>query len=141
MSVAQAPDGTGGGQEGQAKAAGPGGPDGPGEPEGQHPTLDLDDTVHQRVRLGVLTVTREAERVEFGFLKQELGLTDGNLSRHLKVLEDSGLVTVTKGYAGRRPRTWVTLTTQGAQALDRELRALRELVRRLDAAGSGRPQN
>ncbi len=105
------------------------------DPEEQHPTLALDDTVHQRVRLGILAVAREAESVDFAFLKQELGLTDGNLSRHLKVLEDSGLVAVNKGYAGRRPRTWVTLTTAGAEALARELRALRALVHRLDAAG------
>ncbi|MFI6843225.1 transcriptional regulator [Kitasatospora sp. NBC_00085] len=105
-----------------------------GEPEGPHPTQDLDDTVHQRVRLGVLTISREADRVEFGYLKGQLGVTDGNLSRHLKVLEDSGLIVVAKGYAGRRPRTWVTLTTQGAEALERELRALRELVQRLDSS-------
>jgi DNA-binding MarR family transcriptional regulator len=104
----------------------------------QHPTLALDDTVHQRVRLGILTIAREADRVEFGFLKEQLGATDGNLSRHLKVLEDSGLIAVAKGYAGRRPRTWVALTARGAEALDRELRALRELVRRLDSAAPGR---
>ncbi|RKT18821.1 DNA-binding MarR family transcriptional regulator [Streptomyces sp. 1114.5] len=106
----------------------------------QHPTLALDDTVHQRVRLGILTIAREAESVEFGFLKEQLAATDGNLSRHLKVLEDSGLVTVTKGYVGRRPRTWVSLTPQGAQALDHELRALRALVRRLDTAASEHPR-
>ncbi|MER7770232.1 transcriptional regulator [Kitasatospora sp. NPDC096140] len=111
------------------------------ETEEQHPTLSLDDTVHQRVRLGILTIAREADQVDFGFLKEQLGATDGNLSRHLKVLEDSGLVTVTKGYAGRRPRTWVAMTPRGAEALDRELRALRELVRRLDAAAaSGRQE-
>jgi DNA-binding MarR family transcriptional regulator len=104
---------------------------------GPHPTLALDDTVHQRVRLGILTIAREADRVEFGFLKEQLGTTDGNLSRHLKVLEESGLIAVTKGYAGRRPRTWLSLTPAGADALDRELRALRELVRRLDAAATG----
>ncbi|MFE4978018.1 winged helix-turn-helix domain-containing protein [Kitasatospora sp. NPDC056651] len=109
------------------------------EAEERHPTLALDDTVHQRVRLGILAIAREAESVEFGFLKEQLGLTDGNLSRHLKVLEASGLVTVAKGYAGRRPRTWVSLTPRGADALDRELRALRELVRRLDAADPTRP--
>ncbi|HZF90260.1 transcriptional regulator [Streptomyces sp.] len=101
--------------------------------EGPHPTQALDDTVHQRVRLGVLTIAREADRVDFGFLKKQLAVTDGNLSRHLKVLEDSGLITVEKGYAGRRPRTWVTLTREGAQALDTELRALRALVQRLEA--------
>ncbi|MFF4379615.1 winged helix-turn-helix domain-containing protein [Kitasatospora sp. NPDC001547] len=107
------------------------------EAEEQHPTLALDDTVHQRVRLGILAIAREADRVEFGFLKEQLGATDGNLSRHLKVLEESGLVAVAKGYVGRRPRTWVTLTPHGADALDRELRALRALVRRLDAAAPG----
>ncbi|MFF5534097.1 winged helix-turn-helix domain-containing protein [Streptomyces cinerochromogenes] len=101
--------------------------------EGPHPTQALDDTVHQRVRLGVLTVAREADRVEFSFLKRQLAVTDGNLSRHLKVLEDSGLISVEKGYAGRRPRTWVALTREGARALDAELRALRALVLRLEA--------
>ncbi|MFG2379692.1 winged helix-turn-helix domain-containing protein [Streptomyces avermitilis] len=98
-----------------------------------HPTQTLDDTVHQRVRLGVLTVAREADRVEFSFLKKQLAVTDGNLSRHLRVLEESGMITVEKGYAGRRPRTWVSLTREGAQALDAELRALRALVLRLEA--------
>ncbi|MGW3125163.1 winged helix-turn-helix domain-containing protein [Streptomyces sp. NPDC001123] len=102
-----------------------------------HPTQSLDDTVHQRVRLGVLTVAREADRVEFSFLKKQLAVTDGNLSRHLKVLEESGMITVEKGYAGRRPRTWVTLTREGAQALDAELRALRALVLRLEAPRPG----
>ncbi|WP_316520303.1 winged helix-turn-helix domain-containing protein [Kitasatospora brasiliensis] len=105
------------------------------EAEEQHPTLALDDTVHQRVRLGILAIAREADRVEFGFLKEQLGATDGNLSRHLKVLEDSGLITLSKGYVGRRPRTWISLTPRGAEALDHELRALRALVRRLDATG------
>ncbi|MEU8928432.1 transcriptional regulator [Streptomyces sp. NPDC048409] len=104
-----------------------------GDQEEPHPTQSLDDTVHQRVRLGILTVAREADRVEFGFLKKQLAVTDGNLSRHLKVLEESGMITVEKGYAGRRPRTWVTLTRGGAVALDAELRALRALVMRLEA--------
>ncbi|AIR98938.1 winged helix-turn-helix domain-containing protein [Streptomyces glaucescens] len=105
--------------------------------EGPHPTRALDDTVHQRVRLGVLTIAHEADRVDFGFLKEQLAVTDGNLSRHLRVLEDSGLITVEKGYAGRRPRTWVALTREGAHALDAELRALRALVRRLETPRDG----
>ncbi len=108
-----------------------------GDGEERFPTHTLDDTVHQRVRLGILAIAREAERVEFGFLKSQLAVTDGNLSRHLKVLEDSGLITVHKGYAGRRPRTWIALTSPGAQALDSELRALRTLLQRLDARESG----
>lgn len=111
------------------------------EQERLHPTRSLDDTVHQRVRLGILTIAREADRVEFSFLKKQLAVTDGNLSRHLKVLEESDLITMEKGYAGRRPRTWIALTREGAQALDAELRALRALVLRLETPrpASGSP--
>lgn len=104
----------------------------PSDHQGLHPAQALDDTVHQRVRLGILTIAREADRVEFGFLKKQLAVTDGNLSRHLKVLEDSGLITTEKGYSGRRPRTWIALSREGAQALDAELRTLRALVLRLE---------
>jgi DNA-binding MarR family transcriptional regulator len=85
--------------------------------------------VHQRHRLGVLTITAEAT-AEFGYLRNALGLTAGNLSRHLTVLAEAGLVHVDKGYAGRRPRTWVRITGQGRAALAAELSALTELVRR-----------
>ena len=71
-----------------------------------HPTNGLDEIVHQRHRLGILTIAAEAKRAEFGYLRETLGLTAGNLSRHLTVLEDAGLIEVEKGYAGRRPRTW-----------------------------------
>jgi predicted ArsR family transcriptional regulator len=102
-----------------AQAAGP----------GAHPTNGLDDTVHQRHRLGILTITAEA-RAEFGYLRAALGLTPGNLSRHLTVLEEAGLVQVEKGYRGRRPRTWVRITGQGRSALAAELATLTELVSR-----------
>jgi DNA-binding transcriptional ArsR family regulator len=95
-----------------------------------HPTSAIDETVHQRHRLGILTITAEAQRAEFGYLREALGLTPGNLSRHLTVLEEAGLVTVEKGYAGRRPRTWVRITRQGRTALAAELAALAELLRR-----------
>ena len=96
---------------------------------GAHPTNGLDDTVHQRHRLGILTITAEA-RAEFGYLRGALGLTPGNLSRHLTVLEEAGLVQVEKGYQGRRPRTWVRITGPGRDALAAELATLTELVDR-----------
>ena len=79
----------------------------------EHPTNGLDEIVHQRHRLGILTIAAEAKRAEFGYLREALGLTPGNLSRHLTVLEDAGLVEVEKGYEGRRPRTWVRITCVG----------------------------
>lgn len=95
-----------------------------------HPTNAIDETVHQRHRLGILTITAEAQRAEFGYLREALGLTPGNLSRHLTVLEEAGMIQLEKGYAGRRPRTWVRITRQGRAALAAELAALTELLRR-----------
>jgi predicted ArsR family transcriptional regulator len=105
---------------------------------GAHPTNGLDDTVHQRHRLGILTITAEA-RAEFGYLRGVLGLTPGNLSRHLTVLEEAGLVQVEKGYQGRRPRTWVRITGRGRDALAAELATLTELVSRHRGRSASEP--
>lgn len=99
-------------------------------PAGGHPTNGIDDLVHQRHRLGILTITAEAQLADFGYLQEALGLTPGNLSRHLTVLEEAGLVEVEKGYEGRRARTRVRITRQGRAALALELTALTELVKR-----------
>jgi DNA-binding MarR family transcriptional regulator len=99
-----------------------------------HPTNGIDETVHQRHRLGILTITAEAHRADFGYLREALGLTPGNLSKHLTVLEEAGMIQVEKGYAGRRPRTWVRITARGRAALAAELAALTELLRRHQTA-------
>jgi DNA-binding MarR family transcriptional regulator len=93
-----------------------------------HPTGALDEVVHQRHRLGILTIAAAADRVEFGYLRETLELTPGNLSRHVAVLEHAGLVDVEKGYAGRRPRTWVRITRAGRAALAAELATLATLA-------------
>ena len=122
-----------------AQSAGRGsGPDQEAASPGAHPTNGLDDTVHQRHRLGILTITAEA-RAEFGYLRGALDLTPGNLSRHLTVLEEAGLVQVEKGYQGRRPRTWVRITGSGRAALAAELAALTELVNRHRGTAAGGP--
>ncbi|MFJ6671949.1 transcriptional regulator [Actinosynnema sp. NPDC091369] len=102
----------------------------------EHPTASLDDVVHQKHRLGILTVAAEAKRVEFGYLRSTLELTAGNLSRHIAVLEQAGLVAVEKGYDGKRPRTWVCVTPAGRAALAAEMAALRALLERHVASPS-----
>jgi DNA-binding MarR family transcriptional regulator len=97
-----------------------------------HPANGLDDLVHQRVRLGILTIAHEARRAEFGFLRATLDLTAGNLSQHLTVLEKAGLVEIEKGYAGKRARTWIQLTAAGRKALDDEISQLKRLIRRVE---------
>jgi DNA-binding MarR family transcriptional regulator len=101
-----------------------------------HPALALDDVVHQRVRLAILAVLSEASECTFTVLREELDLTDGNLSRHIRVLEEAGLVQVRKGYEGRRPCTWLGLTREGHKALRAEVSALEQLVARLRRNGS-----
>ncbi len=98
-----------------------------------HPTVDLDDVVHQRARLGILAILSRGDRVEFGYLKDALDLSPGNLSRHLTTLVEARLVTVKKGYQGRRPRTWVSITKRGKSAYDDEMAILRSLLALQDA--------
>jgi DNA-binding MarR family transcriptional regulator len=82
----------------------------PKQPSQEHPTNGLDETVHQRHRLGILTITAEAQRAEFGYLREALGLTPGNLSKHLTVLEQAGMIEVEDVRKGLRARgchaTW-----------------------------------
>jgi DNA-binding MarR family transcriptional regulator len=99
-----------------------------------HPVSGLDDVVHQRVRLGILAIAHEARRVEFGFLRSNLELTAGNLSQHLGVLENAGLIAIEKGYEGKRARTWITLTKAGQAALAEEIAQLKRLISQVDEA-------
>ena len=101
---------------------------------GDPAVAQLRDVVHQPARLGILTVLAETNRADFPYLKSVLGLTDGNLGRHLEVLAGAGLVTLTKGYEGRRPRTWVEITNEGRGALAAQMAAMKRLVERYESA-------
>ena len=103
-----------------------------------HPANGLDDVVHQRVRLGILTIAHEARRVEFGYLRTNLDLTAGNLSQHLAVLENAGLISIEKGYEGKRARTWVSLTPAGHTALRDEIAQLKRLINQIDRSDKRR---
>jgi DNA-binding MarR family transcriptional regulator len=104
-----------------------------GQPD-PHPVIGLDDVVHQRVRLGILAVAHQARRVEFGFLRTALGLTAGNLSQHLAVLDKAGPVEIEKGYEGKRARTWLSLTPAGDRALQDEVTQLKLVIQQIEQA-------
>lgn len=93
-----------------------------------HPTNRLDPTIHQPARLGILTAASETKRIDFVSLRDLLGLTDGNLSRHLTTLESAGYLKVVKTFDGRKPRTWISATRAGRRALAQEIATLREIV-------------
>ncbi len=101
-----------------------------------HPTQKLDEVVHQKSRLGMLAVLSEVRRADFNFLKGTLNLSDGNLSRHLQVLAEAGLVKMEKVFEGNRPRTWVSITKPGRTAFEAELASLRAMMEGIRGNGS-----
>ena len=93
----------------------------------------LDRVIHEKARLSVLTsLVAHPKGVVFGDLKQLCGLTDGNLSRHLQVLQDAGLVEISKGFDRNRPQTVCRITRQGRARYLEYLAVLEQVVR--DAA-------
>ncbi|GAA3430564.1 transcriptional regulator [Kutzneria kofuensis] len=101
-----------------------------------HPAQRLDDVVHQRVRLGILTVLSSEPRVAFTVLRDLLGQPDSGLSRHLRVLEDARLVGTDKVIEDRKPRTWISITEAGRHALRQELAALRSMMTAIETGGA-----
>jgi len=90
----------------------------------------LDRALHEKARLGVLTsLVAHPDGLRFGELRALCALTDGNLSRHLDVLREEGLIEVWKGYERRRPQTLVRLTTDGRRRFLAYLEELERVVR------------
>ena len=93
----------------------------------------LDRVIHEKARLGVLaSLMAHPKGLAFADLKQLCGLTDGNLSRHLQVLQEARLVAVRKGYERNRPHTTCRLTAEGRRRFVEYLSVLEQVVR--DAA-------
>lgn len=100
----------------------------------------LDRVIHEKARLGVLTsLIAHPKGLAFADLKQLCGLTDGNLSRHLQVLHDAGLVAIRKGYEGNRPHTTCRLTADGRKRFLEYLSVLEQVVR--DAAKAAQDED
>ncbi|MFN3312908.1 MAG: winged helix-turn-helix domain-containing protein [Hyphomonas sp.] len=77
---------------------------------------DIDDVIHGRLRLGVMAYLSTASPAVFGELRDKVGATDGNLSTHLKKLEEAGYVSQEKRFVGKRPQTRIFLTDLGRKA-------------------------
>jgi DNA-binding transcriptional ArsR family regulator len=101
-----------------------------GDESGRFAYEGLDRVLHEKARLGIMTslVTRP-EGVLFTELKRLCALTDGNLSRHLDVLREAGLVEVWKGFENRRPQTLCRLSPEGRQRFVAYLEELEQVIR------------
>jgi len=100
------------------------------EDRGRFAYEGLERVLHEKARLGIMTslVTRP-EGLLFSELKRLCALTDGNLSRHLEVLREAGLVEVWKGFENRRPQTLCRLSTDGRQRFLAYLEQLEQVIR------------
>ena len=88
----------------------------------------IDEVIHGRVRLGVMAFLSGADSADFNTLKSKLQTTDGNLSVHLRKLEDAGFVAVTKRFQGKKPLTEARMTETGRKAFVAYLDAMAGLM-------------
>ena len=88
----------------------------------------IDEVIHGRVRLGIMSFLMGAKQSDFVELKRNLELTDGNLGEQLKKLERKGYVKLAKGYHGRKTQMTVTITNEGQSAMQNYLKTMQALL-------------
>lgn len=89
----------------------------------------IDETIHQKVRLGIFSTILALGETDFKYLKETLGLSDGNLSTHLALLEERGYIAAHKEFVRRKPRTTYTPTEMGREAFQKYIATLERIVR------------
>jgi DNA-binding transcriptional ArsR family regulator len=92
---------------------------------------EVDPIIHQPTRLRIMATLvglEDGAQVDFNFLLDLLELSDGNLSVHLQKLEGARLITISKEFVDRHPRTWVRLTKQGRKAFEEYVASLESII-------------
>ena len=93
----------------------------------------IDETIHQKVRLGIMSTLMALGEADFKLLKETLGLSDGNLSTHLTILEERGYICIRKEFRGRKPHTSAASTEAGRSAFQEYLAALERIIKTAQA--------
>lgn len=94
----------------------------------RHARHQLDEFIHAPVRFSIVAALATVDESDFATLRDAIEVSDSVLSKQCSALEAVGYVTVRKGYVGKRPRTWLSLTGRGRTAYGRHLAALREIA-------------
>jgi len=90
--------------------------------------LQLDRVIHEKGRLAIMSMLAAAPALSFTELRDALGMTDGNLTTHIRTLQQAGYVSVTKSFQHHRPLTTCALTPAGKQALTGYINLLADIV-------------
>ena len=93
-----------------------------------HPRHELDDLLGHSVRFSIVALLAAAQQADFGFVRDSVEVSDSVLSKQMTTLEGAGYLKVKKGFVGRRPRTWLSLTSDGRRRFGRHLSALRQIA-------------
>ncbi|MEU8700457.1 transcriptional regulator [Streptomyces sp. NPDC048680] len=107
-----------------------------GDPPGRE-RAGLDETIHHPTRLAVVAFLSACDEAEFATVREGCQVSDSVLSKTASTLEAAGYLTVRKGHVGKRPRTWLSLTPAGQQALAGHVAALQNIVTTARSAGAG----
>ncbi|MFE7120257.1 transcriptional regulator [Streptomyces sp. NPDC057654] len=94
----------------------------------QSPSPALDEAFHSTTRLAIAAFLSGCSEAEFGLVRDHCRVSDSVLSKAAATLETAGYAEIRKGYAGKRPRTWLSLTASGHHALSRHVTALQNIV-------------
>jgi DNA-binding PadR family transcriptional regulator len=89
----------------------------------------LDEVIHSRIRLAVMSILAGIDQAEFTFLKEQVKTTDGNLSIHLRKLEGAGYIASTKQFLNRRPLSSYRMTPKGRLAFGKYVEKIEKLIR------------
>lgn len=96
-----------------------------------HPRHKLDEYLNSPVRLSIVAALARVDDAEFAAVRDAIDVNDSVLSKQVTALESAGYVEARKGYVGKRPRTWLSLTQTGRAALRAHLAALYSLIKDL----------
>ncbi|HEV2454779.1 MAG TPA: transcriptional regulator [Verrucomicrobiae bacterium] len=93
------------------------------------PFLKLDRVIHEKGRLALMSMLAATAELSFTEMRDALGMTDGNLTSHIRALQQEGYVSVAKSYQNRRPLTTCSLTPAGRKAFAEYIDLLEKIVR------------
>ena len=92
------------------------------------PYLQLDRVIHEKGRLAIMSMLAASPELSFTELRDALGMTDGNLTTHIRALQEAGYISVAKSYQNRRPLTTCSLTVAGRKAFREYVNLLEQIV-------------
>jgi DNA-binding transcriptional ArsR family regulator len=93
------------------------------------PFLKLDRVIHEKGRMAIMSLLAASPELSFTEMRDTLSMTDGNLSMHLKTLQEAGYIAVTKSYRERKPLTTCAMTSAGRRAFEEYISLLEDIVR------------